>query len=84
MKDTERCLRWQSRRGLLELDLLLEKFWQEHGGELSEQETQRLSDLLLLSDDELWRLLKKPPDNDNDNALTRKLKGKGGAKCHKR
>ncbi|WOV91531.1 MAG: succinate dehydrogenase assembly factor 2 [Candidatus Zeuxoniibacter abyssi] len=81
MKDAERCLRWQSRRGLLELDLLLEKFWQEHGGDLSEQETQRLSDILSLSDDELWRLLKKPPNNDD--ALTGKLKGKGGAECHK-
>ena len=57
MKAAEKVLRWRSRRGMLELDLLLDTFWRraaEQGG-LSEAELQGMDALLALEDDALWR-----------------------------
>ena len=71
MNTDERRLRWQSRRGLLELDLLLDIFWQKHGEHLTTAETKTLDELLLLSDEQLWRLLKKP--SAKDDVLLQKL-----------
>lgn len=54
-------LHWQSRRSLLELDLLLAAFWRKHGDTLSRAETNLLGEWLFLDDTQLWQLLKNPP-----------------------
>ena len=66
-------LRWQSRRGWLELDLLLQNFWRQHGDALSEGEAQTLAGWLAQSDEALWRALQKPPASGR--ALAQKIVG---------
>ena len=60
-RTTINCLRWQSRRGLLELDLILQKFWQRNAL-LSEEELHALSELLALDDEGLWRAIRGGDD----------------------
>jgi len=50
-------LRWHSRRALLELDLLLERFWLRHGDRLDAQQAVLLEGLLELEDHDLWDML---------------------------
>lgn len=50
-------LRWQCRRGLLENDLILEKFLARHGEALDPQQFQAFQRLLTLGDNELWDIL---------------------------
>jgi len=50
-------LRWKCRRGLLELDIVLDKFLQDEGETLSEGEVAALSDLLDQHDNDLWDLV---------------------------
>ena len=50
MSDADR-LKWQCRRGLLELDLVLEKYLQKHPGD------RALSPLLQLPDNHLWDII---------------------------
>ena len=50
-------LRWRCRRGLLENDLILERFMEARGPRISDDEVAGLDRLLRLSDDELWGLL---------------------------
>ena len=54
-------LRWKSRRGWLELDLLLAEFWRRHGDALTPEEEALLAQWLEMDDDHLWALLKTPP-----------------------
>ena len=54
-RQTER-LKWRSRRGLLELDLVFEKFW-ARGAELTPGETQALERLLAMPDNDLLDLV---------------------------
>ena len=53
---TER-LKWRSRRGLLELDLVFERFWKGEGATLTEPQAQALEKLLLLPDNDLLDLV---------------------------
>jgi antitoxin CptB len=53
---TER-LRWQSRRALLELDLMLQRFWQARPGVLDDPQADVLERLLVMEDHDLWELL---------------------------
>jgi antitoxin CptB len=46
-------LRWQSRRGLLELDLVLERFWARAGAGLQEADARALARLLEMTDNDL-------------------------------
>ena len=46
-------LRWQSRRGLLELDILLERFWTREGRDLGEDDARALARLLAMTDNDL-------------------------------
>ena len=58
-------LRWRCRRGLLENDLLIEKFFARHEATLTVGQAQGLSDLMTLSDNDLLDLLlkrKEPTD----------------------
>jgi len=50
-------LRWKCRRGLLELDIVLDKFLQDEGETLSEDEVAALGDLLDQHDNDLWDLV---------------------------
>ena len=52
-----RRLRWRSRRGLLENDLLLTRFLDRHESSLSDQEVEGLDGLLDLTDNELLDLI---------------------------
>jgi antitoxin CptB len=46
-------LRWQSRRGLLELDILLARFWAGAGAALGAEDARALGSLLALPDNDL-------------------------------
>ena len=50
-------LRWRCRRGLLENDLLIEKFFARHQATLTVRQAKGLSDLMDLSDNDLLDLL---------------------------
>ena len=52
-----RRLRWHCRRGLLENDLVLERFLQIHGRDLDQTRLTVLNELLALGDNELWALI---------------------------
>jgi succinate dehydrogenase flavin-adding protein (antitoxin of CptAB toxin-antitoxin module) len=55
-RDLER-LRWRSRRGLLELDIVLERFWAHGGAALEEPDAGRLARLLAMPDNDLLDLV---------------------------
>ena len=50
-------LKWRSRRGLLELDIVFERFWAGEGAKLSEHEARVLEGLLQLPDNDLLDLV---------------------------
>ena len=50
-------LRWRCRRGLLENDLLIEKFFARHESTLTVRQAKGLSDLMDLADNDLLDLL---------------------------
>ena len=56
-------LRWHCRRGLLELDIVLNRFLDRHFETLSPQKLAALSRLLDYPDNELWDFVsgKQPP-----------------------
>ena len=49
-------LKWRSRRGLLELDIVFERFW-ARTGELETQEVEALERLLAMPDNDLLDLV---------------------------
>ncbi|AIP00568.1 FAD assembly factor SdhE [Burkholderia pseudomallei] len=59
-------LRWRARRGLLENDLIFERFFARHEHDLSDPDVSALSRLLDLSDNDLMDLLlaRKEPEGD--------------------
>ena len=73
-------LRWRSRRGLLENDLILTRFLDAHEIELTDDEVDALTQLLDLSDNDLLDLLlgrTEPADSlavHNVSALLSKLR----------
>jgi antitoxin CptB len=52
-----RRLRWRSRRGLLENDLILQRFLDRYELDLSDADVTALTQLLDLTDDDLFDLL---------------------------
>jgi len=50
-------LKWRSRRGLLELDIVFERFWAREGTPLTEQDGKALEELLHLPDNDLLDLV---------------------------
>ena len=80
MVDPERVrkLRWLCRRGMKELDILLERFIQLNQGPLAAGEWPELESLLHMEDDVLWDWLqdKSVPEASNyRNILTQILSG---------
>ena len=61
---TER-LRWHSRRALLEIDLVMQRFWQHQPGLLEEEKASLLERLLEMEDHDLWELLSGRRDCDD-------------------
>ena len=53
MSDFDR-IRWQCRRGLLELDLVLECFLRENSERLTSGEWETFRQLLVVPDNDLW------------------------------
>jgi len=52
-----RRLQWKCRRGLLELDLVLERFLQGSAARLSDEQLGRLSELLEWPDNDIWEMV---------------------------
>ncbi len=50
-------IRWQCRRGLLELDLILDKFNTRHLADLDAGQLQRFTELLAFGDNDLLDLM---------------------------
>jgi antitoxin CptB len=50
-------LRWKCRRGLLELDLVLERYLQRHGSNAGGAELALLDELLDHGDQDLWAIV---------------------------
>ena len=57
-------LRWRSRRGLLENDLILTRFLDAHEEQLTDEEVDALTRLLTLPDNDLMGLLLGQGDPD--------------------
>lgn len=75
-RETTARLRWQCRRGMLELDLLLQPFVDENYPSLSEAEQDVFRKLLQYSDQELQELLlgNKMPGNKDVANVTNKIR----------
>ena len=68
-------LKWRCRRGLLENDLFIERFFERHEATLTERQAVALEALMDLSDNDLLDLLlaRKEPEGDLDRADVRQL-----------
>jgi succinate dehydrogenase flavin-adding protein (antitoxin of CptAB toxin-antitoxin module) len=64
---TER-LRWHSRRALLEIDLVMQRFWQRRAVPLDDEQATTLENLLAMEDHDLWEILSGRRDS-GDPAL---------------
>ncbi len=61
-------LRWRARRGLLENDLIFERFFSRHEHHLSDMDVAALTRLLDLSDNDLMDLLLARTEPEGDLA----------------
>ncbi len=63
-------LRWRCRRGLLENDLFIERFFQRHETTLTQRQGLALSQLMELADNDLLDLLlrRREPEGELDTA----------------
>jgi len=66
MKEFERA-RWRCRRGLLELDIVLQRFMDQHYTQLNEEGLQQFERLLSLPDNDLWELITARQVTTDDN-----------------
>jgi antitoxin CptB len=68
-------LRWRCRRGLLENDLFLERFFARHGAALTPRQGQVLEELMQLADNDLMDLLlrRREPAGELDRGEVREL-----------
>ena len=65
MNDDLARTKWRCRRGLLELDLLLERFVDQHYAELNDAERACFNEILTYSDLKLWDTIKGSEINGN-------------------
>ncbi len=72
---TRRRLAWSCRRGMRELDVLLERYLQQHYATASSAEQAAFAQLLQLQDPELARYLlaRVDPDDNTWTALVHKI-----------
>ena len=68
-----RRLRWRARRGLLENDLVLQRFFDRHERSLTDEQVAGLDELLDLSDNELLDLIlaRTEPQDHTTSAAAR-------------
>ncbi|MFV0679151.1 succinate dehydrogenase assembly factor 2 [Ottowia sp.] len=59
-------LKWRCRRGMLENDLLIERFFQRHETQLTARHAAALTQLMNLSDNDLLDLLLRRKDPDDE------------------
>jgi antitoxin CptB len=50
-------IRWHCRRGMLEVDIVLQRFVEQWAGRLEDSELRIFKELLELSDNDLWDLI---------------------------
>ena len=50
-------LKWRSRRGLLELDLVFTRFWEKNAMLLNDRDMQMLDRLLQMPDNDIWDMV---------------------------
>ncbi|HTJ53987.1 MAG TPA: succinate dehydrogenase assembly factor 2 [Nitrosospira sp.] len=73
VKELER-VRWRCRRGLLELDIVLQRFVDMYHAKLNEAELRQFETLLDLSDNDLWAMIAlKEAGNMNSQPVLRLL-----------
>jgi antitoxin CptB len=70
-------LRWRCRRGLLENDLLIERFFNQHAAGLTVRQAQALGELMDLADNDLLDLLlrRRDPAGELDRPDVREVLG---------
>lgn len=75
MDEEFRRMRWASRRGMLELDLVLGPFMDEHYNALSARERQQFEELMRCEDQELfgWFLGREKPDDANHAEIVKTI-----------
>lgn len=66
MKEFERA-RWRCRRGLLELDIVLQRFMDQHYRQLDQHGLEQFERLLSLPDNDLWDLITARQVTTDDN-----------------
>jgi len=68
-------LRWRCRRGLLENDLIIERFFGRFGAALTQRQGDALSELMDLADNDLLDLLlaRKEPEGELDRNDIRQM-----------
>lgn len=73
--DELRRLRWRCRRGLLENDLFIDRFFELHGESLTAALVQGLHELMDLADNDLLDLFlaRKQPEGDLDTSEVRQV-----------
>ena len=70
-------LKWRCRRGLLENDLFIERFFQRHEASLAIWQARGLEQLMDLADNDLLDLMlrRKEPEGDLNTAEVQRLLG---------
>ena len=70
-------LKWRCRRGLLENDLLIERFFGRHEAQLTARQADAMNTLMDLADNDLLDLLlrRKDPAGEMDTTDVRELLG---------
>ena len=70
-------LKWRCRRGLLENDLLIERFFQRHEARLTVRQADAMNTLMDLGDNDLLDLLlrRKDPEGEANTSDVRELLG---------
>lgn len=68
-------MRWAARRGMLELDLVLEPFVAARYAELDQRDRQRFQQLMRCEDQDLftWFLRRELPDDEELKAIVSKV-----------
>ena len=72
----ERRLRWGCRRGLLELDVVLGRFWEREFAQLDNAGRRVFEELLSYADNDLWYLIATPdaPVAEQHTDIIKKLR----------
>lgn len=74
-------LRWATRRGMLELDLVLEPFLENHYDTISEEEQQLFCELLEEQDQDMfnWFIHRQTPEDGNMRRIVELVRGKNAS-----